>query len=202
MKRLFIIALAIISFAIASCQKAPEVGGTAVQEASGDWFVNRYMVMDDGTIMDYFGPEWIDFFDGKTGKFHLITYNTSDNKADELFIDEQGEFYYRNMAMYLDFKVKAKVDLANLTFSADAAENFYEDNTVDIQGGIIKNGALSAGGKPIDSIWMTVKISDDTDYAATLNKLYGGEYFDQWDHYLITGVRYTGFEADEDQYAE
>ena len=43
--------------------------------------------------------------------------------------------------MYLDFKVKAKVDLANLTFSADAAENFYEDNTVDIQGGIIKKEA-------------------------------------------------------------
>ena len=193
MKRIFIIALAIISFAIASCQKAPEAGGTAVEDASGDWYVKRVMVYSDGSTEDLFGDDWT----GYTDKFHLITYNTSDNKADELFIDEQGEFYYENWAMYLDFKVKAKVDLANLTFSADAAENFYEDNTVDIQGGIIKDGAMSAGGKPIDSIWMTVKISDD-EWAGILDQLYGEApgTFEQWDHYLITGVRFTGFEAD------
>ena len=193
MKRIFIIALAIISFAIASCQKAPEAGGTAVEDASGDWYVKRVMVYSDGSTEDLFGDDWT----GYTDKFHLITYNTSANKSDELFIDEQGEFYYEDWAMYLDFKVKAKVDLANLTFSADAAENFYEDNTVDIQGGIIKDGAMSAGGKPIDSIWMTVKISDD-EWAGILDQLYGEDpgTFEQWDHYLITGVRFTGFEAD------
>lgn len=192
MKKISII-VAFFALIFTSCQQLPEVGGTAVQDASGDWYVKRYMVYEDGSMEDYFGPDWMEY----TDKFHLITYNTSDNKADELFIDEQGEFYYKNMAMYLDFKVKAKVDLANLTFSADAAENFYEDNTVDIQGGIIKNGALSAGGKPIDSIWMTVKLSDD-DYASIMDQLFEVDpgSFPQWDHYLITGVRYTGFEAD------
>ena len=71
-------------------------------------------------------------------------------------------------------------------------------NTIsDIEGGIIKDGAKTAQGKPIDSIWMTVKISDDTDYAAWLHDYYGGEYFTQWDRYLITGVRYTVLEEDD-----
>ena len=193
MKRILIIALAFVALAFTSCKKEP-VGETAVKDASGDWYVKRVVVYADGEKEDIFGPDGMEY----TDMFHLITYNTADNTSDEIFIDEQGEFYYKNYAMFLDFKVKAKVDLNTLEFSASAAENYYEDNTVDIQGKIIKNGAMSAGGKPIDSIFMTVKLSDD-DYAGILDQLYGqpAGTFEQWDHYEITGVRYTGFVADE-----
>ena len=192
MKRILIVALAFFAFALASCEKAP-IGGTAVQDASGQWYVKRVMQFADGSTEDYFGPDWLEMVD----KVHMLTYNTSANDPDSLFLEDLGYFYAKSMNMYLDFKVKVKYDPATMTFSATEAPNYYEDNTVDIEGGIIKDGAKTAQGKPIDSIWMTVKISDDTDYAAWLNDYYGGEYFTQWDRYLITGVRYTGLEEDD-----
>ena len=187
-----IIALAVVALALVSCQKAP-VGGTATQDASGQWYVTRLCEFSDGTTEDYFGPDWLDY----AGKHHMLTYNTASNAQDTIFIEDLGCFYYKSLKMYLDFKVKAKFDPATLTFSATDAENYYEDNTVTLTGGIIKDGARTAQNKPIDSIWVRIKISDDTDYAAWLNEYYGGEYFDQWDGYLITGVRYTGLEEDD-----
>jgi len=195
MKRILIIALAFVAFAFTSCQKEP-IGGTAVQDASGQWYITRQVVYSDGTVEDLFGPDNLDWF----GKHMMLTYNTSDNESDKLFVDDLGEWYSPDDGMYLDFKVKATVDLSSLTISGSALENYYEDNTVDIQGAILKDAAKSAGGMPVDSIWMTVKISDD-DYAAIMTEMY--QYygydvtFEQWDHFLISGIRYTGFTADE-----
>lgn len=184
MKKIFIITLAIISSALISCQKE-SIGGTAVEDASGQWYVKRYLVFTDGSVVDGFGE-----FGYQLKPYLLLTYNTSDNKADELFVDDLGEFYYAGWGMRLDFKVKTKVDLKTLKFSAIGAENLYEDALVNIEGQILKGVAKTAGGAPRDSIWMKVTHEGDTFVEE-------GFELEGFDHYLITGVRYTGFEADE-----
>ena len=199
MKKIFTIALALFAFALAftSCKKDP-IGATAVVDASGDWFVKRIVVYANGEKEDLFGDDLLEWF----GHTHLLTYNTSENKPDVIFVDDLGEWYSKGDDMFLDFKVRAKLDPATLTFSAtDLNNNEYEDNTVTIEGKILPGKATTPSGMPADSIWMSVKISDDT-YADVLNE-YSEYYewgivFEQWDHFEIAGFRYTGLAKDED----
>ena len=184
MKKLVTLAFAAIALLSISCQKDP-IGGTAVQDASGQWYVKRYIVLQDGSIEDPFG-----YYGYQPKPYLMLTYNTAANKADELFVDDLGEYYYKSWGMYLDFKVKTKVDLNTLKFSATAAENEYEDEAVTIEGQILKNAAKTAGGMQRDSIWMKVTHEGDT-FIEDVMEIPG------FDYYLITGVRYTGFEADE-----
>ena len=71
MKRILTIALAFAALALTSCQKEP-VGGTAVEAASGEWYVKAYAVFEDGSMEDVYGSDWFGVFD----KFHLLTYNS------------------------------------------------------------------------------------------------------------------------------
>lgn len=192
MKRILTIALAFAALALTSCQKEP-VGGTAVEAASGEWYVKAYAVFEDGSMEDVYGADWFGVFD----KFHLLTYNASDNTDGVLYVDDLAVLYsteYFNATE--DFKVKTNVNLSDLTFSATGAVNEYGGNAIDIQGGILKNAAKNASGMPVDSIWMTVKV-EGSEAAATMNYYWGDEYLTQWDHYLVTGTRYTGFALDE-----
>ncbi len=192
MKRILTIALAFVALAFTSCQKDP-IGGTAVEAASGEWYVKAYAVFEDGSMEDVYGDDWFDVLD----KFHLLTYNTSDNTDDVLYVDDLAVLYDTGyFSATEDFKVRTNVNLSDLTFSATGAVNEYGDNTVDIQGGILKDAAKNASGMPVDSIWMTVKI-EGSNAAAVMNYYWGEEYLTQWDHYLITGTRYTGFALDE-----
>lgn len=200
MKRIFIITLALVALVFTSCKKDP-IGGTAVQAASGQWDVSRYFVTTSGELVE---PLWFPDEDGSIvsypNKFMMLTYNNNKNEADKLYIDDLG--YYKKwsdpdygdiIALYMEFKAVLNLDANALTFSADEAENEYEPvPLLNVQGAIVKDAAKTAGGTSRDSIWVSFKI-DDPDIAAIIKEALEVENFD---HFLITGVRHTGFEKD------
>ena len=109
-----------------------------------------------------------------TGSFHLLTYNTSSNNPNEIFVDDQGNFW--------DFKVKAAAELNGLTFSAIDAQNLSYDCKVSVTNAkIVKNGGFQNNGSPADLISMDVTFSDDEDGLV----------------YHLEGVRYSGLEEND-----
>lgn len=137
--------------AFTSCQKE-DIGGTATESLAGDWYVEASV---DGSPI--YGP------------FHLLTYNTSANNPNEIFVDDQGNFW--------DFKIKAAAELNGLTFSAIDAQNMKYDCTVSVTNAkIVKNGGVQNNGSPADLISMDVTFSDDDDALV----------------YHLEGVRYSG----------
>ena len=155
-----------------SCKK-DEIGGTATQQTAGEWFVTADAIKADGTLVeeDFFG----------IGHFLLTTYNTSENSATKMWLEDSGNFW--------DFKGIVNVDVNALTFSGDkVASNSGDEITFDVTNGkILKSAATTPSGMPADSIVLEIKFSDDT-YPAK----YG------FDKYRISGYRYTGFVNDED----
>ncbi|MEI2271514.1 hypothetical protein OHD16_05120 [Sphingobacterium sp. ML3W] len=131
--------LLILGGVIASCQKEEEIGGTATQKASGDWFV-RYS--DDG---------------GKTfhaDYLHFATYNSAANKSDELWLDDLKTFW--------EMKGLVTLDLNSLTFKGTKVKEVYNNITFDVDGKILEGAAKGPGSKtPTDSIYMKIEFSDD-----------------------------------------
>lgn len=171
MKNIFkFLAVALVAFGIQSCAKE-EIGGTAVQDMCGEWYVMVDGVDANGnvTMEDPFGM----------GYFPIYTYNTNKNLATEMYIDDQGSFW--------DFRVIANVDYANKTFSVSNATDDYNDIIVDVlNGSIVKDGAKSQAGYTADSISFMVAFEDDS---------YIGEY---WDYLWIHGYRRTGLDGGYD----
>ena len=166
MKNIFkFLAVALVAFGISSCAKE-EIGGTAVQDMCGEWYVvvdgvdsNGNVTMEDPFEMGYFG---------------LYTYNTNSNSPTEMYIDDDGNFWA--------FRVIANVDYNSKTFSVTNAEDDYYGISVDIvNGSIVKDGAKSPAGYTADSISFMVAFEDD-DYI-------GAGY---WDYLWIHGYRRTG----------
>ena len=150
MKKVLYLATMLLCMAFTSCQKE-DIGGTATESLAGDWYVEASV---DGSPI--YGP------------FHLLTYNTSANNPNEIWIDDKGNFW--------DFKVKGTGDINSLTFSAANAQNVSYDCTVNITNGkIIKNGGTQNNGSPADLLMMDVEFSDDP---GTI--------------YHLEGVRYSG----------
>lgn len=150
MKKVLYLATMLLCMAFTSCQKE-EIGGTATESLAGEWYL---MASVDGSPI--YGP------------FHLLTYNTSANNPNEIWIDDKGNFW--------DFKVKGTGDINTLTFSAANAQNVSYDCTVNITNGkIIKNGGTQNNGSPADLLMMDVEFSDDP---GTI--------------YHLEGVRYSG----------
>lgn len=174
MKKSIIIMLAAIAFVATSCKKE-KIEGTATQEASGQWSVALNCIDDEGNAMgDLFG----------VGQFLILTYNTNDDAPDKIYIDDLGNFWA--------FKVKADLDLQNLTFSVqEGISEFVDDEgpydiAVTITNGkILKGAATTPSGMPADSIVFDILFEDDE---------YVGVYYD---HMRIEGFRYTGFANDE-----
>ena len=159
MKKVLYLATMLLCMAITSCQKE-DIGGTATESLAGDWYVQANMVNADGSVIeDPYG----------LGRFHLLTYNTSANNPNEIWIDDIKNFW--------NFKVKANGDINTLTFGAASAENQRGDEiTINITNGkIIKNGGMQNNGSPADYITMDVEFSDDP---GTI--------------YRLEGVRYSG----------
>ena len=145
----------LLCMAITSCEKE-DIGGTATESLAGDWYVEASV---DGEVI--YGP------------FHLLTYNTSANNPNEIWVDDQGNFY--------EFKVKANSDINSLSFSATNAQNEYYDCTASITNAkILKNGGVQNNGSPADFITMDVEFSDDP---GTI--------------YHLEGVRYSGLEEND-----
>ena len=150
MKKVLYLATMLLCMAFTSCQKE-EIGGTATESLAGEWYL---MASVDGSPI--YGP------------FHLLTYNTSANNPNEIWIDDSKNFW--------DFKVKGTGDINTLTFSAANAQNMKYDCTVNITNGkIIKNGGTQNHGSPADLLMMDVEFSDDP---GTI--------------YHLEGVRYSG----------
>ena len=159
MKKVLYLATMLLCMAFTSCQKE-DIGGTATESLAGQWYVEANVVNADGSVIeDPYG----------LGRIHILTYNTSANNPNEIWIDDSKNFW--------NFKVKATGDINNLTFSAASAQNQRGDEiTVNITNGkIIKNGGVQNNGSPADYITMDVEFSDDP---GTI--------------YHLEGVRYSG----------
>src|SRR5690554_6502997 len=117
----------------ASCEKDEEIGGTAMQQMSGDWFV---LVSENGAPPD--------------GYVHFTTYNTASNTTTEMFLDD--------MESYWSFKGKANVDFSNFGFSSGSVENEYYDSQFTVLSAkILKDAATEPGSKAkTDSIYFQV----------------------------------------------
>lgn len=135
----YMLLLVIAGIVGAGCQKDEDIGGTAVEKLAGEWWVQ---VSVDNTLIaqDY---------------FPLMTYNTADNAANKMWLDDKEAFW--------PFKVKCDVDQANLSFSATAAESLYTNITVTLQNGKVLTGVSKGpvSGAVTDSIYFEAEFSDD-----------------------------------------
>ena len=136
-KILSILFLTVIVFS--SCQKDPEVGGTAVQAMSGEWWVQ---------------------IDGEGSYYHFSTYNTAANSSTEMWIDDLESFWL--------MKGKVSVNLTDLSFSGNAVENVSPDYVGTGETFTITNGKIfpmattgPASNAVTDSIAFDVTFSDD-----------------------------------------
>lgn len=156
-KVLYLATLLLCAVLTTSCEKE-EVGGTATESLAGEWYVTANIVDNGQVIEDPYG----------IGRFNILTYNTSANTGDEIWVDDMDNFW--------SFKVKASADVNALTFSASNVQNQSYDCTVTITNAkVIKKGGVQNNGSPADYITMDVEFSDDP---GTI--------------YRIEGVRYSG----------
>ena len=156
MKKVLYLATMLLCMAFTSCQKE-DIGGTATESLAGVWY--------DGSVTeDPYG----------LGRFQIMTYSTSANNPNEIWVDDSKNFW--------NFKVKATGDVNSLTISAASAQNQRGDEiTVNITNGkIIKNGGVQNNGSPADYISIDVEFSDDP---GTI--------------YRLEGVRYSGLEEND-----
>lgn len=163
MKKVLYFATLLLCMAFASCEKE-EIGGTATESMAGEWYVLANMVDGGEVIEDPYG----------IGRFHIMTYNTAANNPNEIWVNDNGNFW--------DFVFKAAADPVNLTFSATNANNeAYEDCTINVTNAkIIKNGGKQNNGSVADYITMDIEFSDDP---GTI--------------YRLEGVRYSGLEEND-----
>ncbi|MCH5233645.1 MAG: hypothetical protein J1E78_08400 [Muribaculaceae bacterium] len=172
MKKIYkLLAFSLLALGVASCAKE-EIGGTAVQDMCGEWYVQVDGVDANGnvTMEDPFG----------VGIFPLFTYNTNANLPTEMYVDDDGNFWA--------FRVKVDVNYAAKTFSVSNAVDDYYGILVDVvNGSIVKDGAKSPAGYTADSISFMVAFEDD-DYI-------GAGY---WDYLWIHGYRRTGLDGGYD----
>lgn len=169
MKKVLYLATLLFCAAFTSCEKE-EIGGTATESIAGDWYVTVNPVDEDGNEI----PEYEDLFG--LGRIHVLTYNTSGNTSDQLYVDDLGEFW--------EFKVKATSDINAMTFNTNGAiaNEAYEDCDVTITDGkVLPKAGRQNNGSPADSIVFYVSFSDDPYPAA-----YG------YAKYKVSGIRYSG----------
>ena len=172
-------AVSLLVFGVSSCAKE-EIGGTAVQDMCGEWYVVADAVDAAGNVVIE------DFFD--LGYFTLMTYNTNANLSTEMYIDDFGTFW--------DMKVVVPVDYANKSFNGkdivvyydeDEDGNVYPVNCNIWDGKVVKDGTKSPAGYVADSISFMVSFEDDP-YA----ERYG------YDHWWVHGYRRTGLDGGYD----
>ena len=100
MKKIVYMFAAVLLFA--SCAKE-EIGGTATEALAGQWYVHVDAVDENGDVV-YTGAEMFGL-----ENFMLLTYNTSVNNEDVMFVDDLENFW--------TFKAKVDCSTSSLTFS-------------------------------------------------------------------------------------
>ncbi|WP_347157962.1 lipid-binding protein [Pontibacter chitinilyticus] len=133
---------------------------TATYPVSGDWTVT-YSV-DDGAGGQQVLAEGLE----------LLIYNTAANTPDAVWVDDNGTFW--------QYKVRANVNMADLTFSGQDLENQAYESKVTIANGKVFKNAATVNGIQRDSISMDVSFDDDDPSYGTV--------------YHVNGHRSTGFE--------
>ena len=199
MKKLITALCFAVALVLCSCAKDP-IGGTKVQNVSGEWQVKAYLIDADGEI--------IDTYDDAT--FHVMTYNTSENDADKMYIDS-----YENADYAVDFSLGSgyyfyraivNVDTSTKEFSVENAEEDYTGEIlVTIDGKITEKGIETPSGAAADKIEFTVYAyyADDPDTNVLTDCWDYWEYPDYYDGaeavaVKYVGWRYTGLVSDED----
>ena len=150
-----------------SCAKDP-IENTATVSMAGEWYVTVDVAdPETGEILmeDPYG----------VGRMIFSTFNTAANKADEMFVFDNYNFW--------EFQVQVKADPATMTFATDgmASNLAYESNVEISSGKITVGGAKTPSGMPADAIEFFLKFDDDS---------YGFTYY-------VHGYRYTGLAGDE-----
>jgi hypothetical protein len=158
-----ILTILTLGLLVYSCQKYddPAIIDSSTYPISGEWWV---------TLRDTSGAVLANYA-------KLLTYNTSSDKGDSVWIDDGGNIY--------GFKVKAACNVKAKSFAVDSIVNQVPDYPikVDIKNGIVVlKGGKTKGGNVSDSIFMKIGFGDD---------LIPGTV------YIISGVRRTGFKADD-----
>ncbi|MBR3074324.1 MAG: hypothetical protein IKH11_01020 [Bacteroidales bacterium] len=176
----FLTILALVVCASCNEKLKNPIEKTATVDLGGQWYVIYNCLDAEGKVI----PDFEDFNEGYS---MVITFSTSSNTKDSIWVSDTKE---KNL---LGYQVKVPCNLDNLTFGADQElPNIYGPSKYIGPKAIVKNGKILKGaaktpsGMPADSIYFELKLSDD--YFANG---YG------YDSYQVTGYRYTGFAADE-----
>lgn len=169
---IFVVVIAAIS--LTSCSKMFEMNQpkeveteySAIWPLAGEWFVTYQFDDGTGAIGDWYG----------VGHTTLLTYNTSDEDVDKIWITDGGNFW--------DYKVKSDCNVEGKTISsADSLENQvdgYEMKMTVKNGKVLEDAGKSLTGVVTDSIYFEVVFGD------------GGTTVFQ-----VSGIRRTGFLEDE-----
>lgn len=171
-KIIYITATLLLTFVMASCSK-DEVGGTATQEAAGQWYVTYDCCDADGNVIE-------DLKDFNGGRSLILTYNTAADDGQHLYVDDLGNLF--------GYKGVANLDLNALTFSTNGNVTNEASHSSDVSdeititnGVIVKNGGKQQNGSVTDSISFYVQYSQDA-YATSNGYV----------KYFVHGVRYSG----------
>ncbi|WP_052496368.1 lipid-binding protein [Pedobacter lusitanus] len=135
------VVMALLVIFSSSCKKDQEIGGTAVQNLAGDWYVKV-----NGT-----GPYIV-----------LSTYNTSANVSTEMWLQSTG---LKSGTTALGVKGKVSVDVSSQTFTAANTANVAGTSatipTFSVANGkVVSNGTVGPGSKtPTDLISLDITIN-------------------------------------------
>lgn len=174
MKKIFLLTV-LAGLFMTSCEKE-EVGGTATQSLAGEWLCTVYYQDVDPATGN---PVWVDY---RTAD--ILTYNTSANVADEMWIDDQGLFW--GTLCKIDCNADKK------TFGTQDVvydDQYYEVGQKIWNGKITEGAAVAPGsGSKVDKIEFYIQFEDD-------DPSYGTTYY-------MVGYRKTGFDSDNGVYVE
>jgi hypothetical protein len=180
MKKILYFAALLFGFTFASCSKE-DIGGTATESMAGDWYVTVEAVAEDGTVID-------DDFNG--GRVHMLTYNTADNVATSMYIDDLGT----EVGEFLGMKAKITCNPSAMTFASEGTvanetshSKYVSDQIQIMDGKILLKAGRQNNGSVADSIDFYMKYTEDA-YA----NAYG------YTKYHIHGVRYSGLVENDD----
>lgn len=157
MKKYLIYILAFVSIILTSCDEKEDYEqiNSQVVEAAGEW--------------------WIKFSktDYETGYLKVLTFNTADDVATEMWISDDGN--------WKDITFKCPVNITELTFSGSGLDDINSDVTITVSNGLIEPDAgLSTAGNVTDKISFEISFSNEPGVT-----------------YQAIGTRKTGFIEDE-----
>ena len=137
----YILSIAVI-VAFTACQEDLEIGGTATEAMSGDWWVQMGVSDGAGGIATNYGYS------------ELSTFNTASNSTSQMWLSDHGTFW--------DYQVKVNINLENMTFTVTDGEDIvHDDNTTIAIGKILPGAATTPSGVAADSIYFEVEWASD-----------------------------------------